>query len=71
MSGGLLVRERELNHAYNRGLRTALYLLRKSEHLDPEGRRHLVRALEQEIAESEFECTLDLLLHRPINPDCS
>ena len=56
-----LLKERELNVAFNMGLQCAVFVLEQAERLSPEGRRHLLESLKKNIAQSEGVYTLRVL----------
>ena len=49
-----VLKEEEVNIAFNMGLQSAVYVLEKAERLSPRGRRYLLELLKKNIAESDL-----------------
>jgi len=53
--------EREAAVMYNLGLKKAVYILERADHLSREGRKYLTEALKKEMKESEVMATVRVL----------
>jgi len=56
-----VLKEKEVNIAFNMGLQSAVYVLEKAEGLSPRGLRFLIDELKKNIAESDSNYTLRIL----------
>ena len=56
-----VLKEKEINIAFNMGLESAVFVLEMTDGLSLEGRKHLIDELKKNIAESEDCYTLSML----------
>ena len=49
-----VLKEKEVNIAFNMGLQSAVFVLEKAERLSLEGRKRLLKSLKKNIAESDL-----------------
>jgi hypothetical protein len=52
-----ILKEKEVNMAFNMGVQSAVFILEKAERLSPAGRRYLIDELKKNIAESDGSYT--------------